>query len=45
MKKKLIDIGFCLWVSMDLEITFRTVFQDIGRFEELDPLSINLSQK
>jgi hypothetical protein len=25
-KKELIDIGFCLWFSMVLEIRFRTVF-------------------
>ena len=24
-KKKLIDIGFCLWLSLELEITFWTV--------------------
>ena len=44
-KKKLTDIGFCIWLSTDLEILFRTVLQDIGRFEGLDPLSINLGQK
>lgn len=41
----LIDLGFCLWHSMDLEIKYRTVSQDISpdsyRDEGFDPLSIN----
>src|SRR5205809_96253 len=44
-EKKLIDIGFRLWLSLDLEITFRTVSKDIGRFEGLHLPSINLKQK
>ena len=41
-KNKLIDIGCRLRVSLVLEIAFRTVYKDIGRFEGLDPPSINL---
>lgn len=30
-RKKLTDIGFCLWFSMELEFHSRTVLKDIGR--------------
>ena len=44
-RKKLIDIGLRVGIQRIWKSHLRTVSKDIGRFEGLDPLSINLYQK